>query len=318
GSESFGVATLEEGVVLRAAGIQSPILVLAGVYPEQLGELVEHRLNPTVCETETLRRMEAKAREHKVSLNFHLKVDTGMGRIGLPSAEVERWLPEMGQLDALKLEGLFSHFSQAENVEGSYTQSQLKAFQSVLKRLRSAGYHPPWVHLANSAAVITLPSAHFTMVRPGLMLYGAYPSPEMASQVALKPVLSWKTRLLQLKRVPAGSSISYGQTFVTQRESSIATLPVGYADGYPRLLSNRGAVLIRGRRAPIAGRVCMDLTMVDVTDIPGVEQGDEVVLLGAQGKAAISADEMARWAETISYEIFTSIGDRVPRIHYDL
>ena len=316
GSESFGVATLEEGVELRAAGIRSPILVLAGVYPEQLGEFIQHRLTPAICETEAFKQLEKEARRRGVTLNFHLKVDTGMGRIGLPSAEVERWLPEMGQIESLKLEGLFSHFSQAENVEGSYTQSQLKAFQLVLKRLRSAGYNPPWVHLANSAAVITLPSAHFTMVRPGLMLYGAYPSPVMASQVALKPVLSWRTRVLQLKRVPEGSSISYGQIFVTQRESSIATLPVGYADGYPRLLSNRGEVLIRGQRAPVAGRICMDLTMVDVTDIRGVEQGDEVVLLGAQGKAAISADEMARWAETISYEIFTSISDRVPRIHY--
>ena len=316
GSESFGVATLEEGVELRAAGIQSPILVLAGVYPEQLGEFIQHRLTPAICETEAFKQLEKEARRRGVTLNFHLKVDTGMGRIGLPSAEVERWLPEMGQLESLKLEGLFSHFSHAESVEGSYTQSQLKAFQLVLKRLRSAGYNPPWVHLANSAAVITLPSAHFTMVRPGLMLYGAYPSPVMASQVALKPVLSWRTRVLQLKRVPEGSSISYGQIFVTQRESSIATLPVGYADGYPRLLSNRGEVLIRGQRAPVAGRICMDLTMVDVTDIRGVEQGDEVVLLGAQGKAAISADEMARWAETISYEIFTSISDRVPRIHY--
>ena len=316
GSESFGVATLEEGVELRAAGIRSPILVLAGVYPEQLGEFIQHRLTPAICETEAFKQLEKEARRRGVTLNFHLKVDTGMGRIGLPSAEVERWLPEMGQIESLKLEGLFSHFSHAESVEGSYTQSQLKAFQSVLKRLRSAGYNPPWVHLANSAAVITLPSAHFTMVRPGLMLYGAYPSPVMASQVALKPVLSWRTRVLQLKRVPEGSSISYGQIFVTQRESSIATLPVGYADGYPRLLSNRGEVLIRGQRAPVAGRICMDLTMVDVTDIRGVEQGDEVVLLGAQGKAAISADEMARWAETISYEIFTSISDRVPRIHY--
>ena len=316
GSESFGVATLEEGVELRAAGIRSPILVLAGVYPEQLGEFIQHRLTPAICETEAFKQLEKEARRRGVTLNFHLKVDTGMGRIGLPSAEVGRWLPEMGQLESLKLEGLFSHFSHAESVEGSYTQSQLKAFQLVLKRLRSAGYNPPWVHLANSAAVITLPSAHFTMVRPGLMLYGAYPSPVMASQVALKPVLSWRTRVLQLKRVPEGSSISYGQIFVTQRESSIATLPVGYADGYPRLLSNRGEVLIRGQRAPVAGRICMDLTMVDVTDIRGVEQGDEVVLLGAQGKAAISADEMARWAETISYEIFTSISDRVPRIHY--
>lgn len=316
GSESFGVATLEEGIELRAGGIEAPILVLAGVYLEQLGELVECRLTPAICEAETLKQLEREARRRGLTLNFHLKVDTGMGRIGLRAEDVDSWLSELGRLQALRLEGLFSHFSRAESVEGSYTQEQLQAFQRVLQRLRSAGYDPPLIHLANSAAVIALPSAHFTMVRPGLMLYGAYPSPEMASQVTLRPVLTWKTRVLQLKKVPKGSSISYGQTFVTQRESLIATLPVGYADGYHRLLSNRGEVLIRRRRAPIVGRICMDLTMVDVTDVSGVTQGDEVVLLGAQGEATIAADEMAGWAETISYEIFTSIGPRVPRGHY--
>ncbi|MBI2360747.1 MAG: alanine racemase [Deltaproteobacteria bacterium] len=316
GSESFGVATLEEGIELRAGGVDAPILVLAGAYPEQLDEFIEHRLTPAICETETLRRLELEARRRGVTLSFHLKVDTGMGRIGLRAADVDSWLPELGPLKALRLEGIFSHFSHAESAEGNYTQGQLQAFRRVLKRLRSAGYDPPLVHVANSAAVIALPSAHFTMVRPGLMLYGAYPSPDMASQVTLKPVLTWKTRVLQLKKVPKGSSISYGRTFVTRRESLIATLPVGYADGYHRLLSNRGEVLIRGRRAPIVGRVCMDLTMADVTGASGVAQGDEVVLLGAQGQASISADEMARWAETISYEIFTSIGPRVPRRHY--
>ena len=316
GSDAFGVATLEEGVELREAGIRSPIVVLAGFYPAQLDQLLRHRLIPVAIEPDGLRRLETLARKRGVSLGFHLKVDTGMGRIGFLASEIDFWLPELSRLRSLRLGGLFSHFSHAENVGGIYTQNQLKLFHGLVARLRSAGYDPPLVHLANSAAVIALPSAHFSMVRPGLMLYGIYPSPGMASQVALKPVLSWKTRILQLKKIPKGSSISYGQTFVTRRESLIATLPVGYADGYPRLLSNRGAVLVRGKRAPIVGRVCMDLTMIDVTDIRGVQQGDEVVLLGHQGREKLSADEMALWAETISYEILTSISARVPRIYH--
>jgi alanine racemase len=215
----------------------------------------------------------------------------------------------------LHIEGVFSHFSTAESVEGAYTKKQLSNFQEAIRTLRAEGIAPQVCHLANSAATITLPAAYFDMVRPGIMLYGAYPSPEMAQQITLKPVLSWKTSILQLKRVPAQTSISYGQTYVTQRESLIATLPLGYADGYSRLLSNRGAALVRGQRAKIAGRVCMDLTMLDVTDIRNVRQGDEVVLLGHQNGAEIFADEMAAWATTISYEIFTSIGSRVPRIH---
>src|SRR3990172_587865 len=310
------LATLEEGIELREAGIRSPIVILAGFYPAQLDQLLRHRLIPVAIEPDGLRRLETLARKRGVSLGFHLKVDTGMGRIGFLASEIDFWLPELSRLRSLRLGGLFSHFSHAENVGGRYTQNQLKLFHGLVARLSAAGYDLPLIHLANSAAVITLPSSHFSMVRPGLMLYGIYPSPGMASQVALKPVLSWKTRILQLKKIPKGSSISYGQTFVTRRESLIATLPVGYADGYPRLLSNRGAVLVRGKRAPIVGRVRMDLTMIDVTDIRGVQQGDEVVLLGHQGREKLSADEMALWAETISYEILTSISARVPRIYH--
>ena len=314
GTDTFGVATVEEGIELRNEGSKLPVLVLGGVFPEQLDTLHEHNLIPVVSEMETLCRLEEIAQSRRISLGFHLKVDTGMGRIGFLASEVDSWLPDLSKLEALKLQGLLSHFSQADSVEGDYTQRQIESFRHVLQRLRSEGHHPPLNHLANSAAVITLRSAYFTMVRPGLMLYGIYPSTKMSSQVNLKPVLSWKTRILQLKRVPKGFRISYGQTFVTRRESLIATLPVGYADGYKRLLSNRGAVLVRGQRAPIAGSVCMDLTMVDVTGIRGVQQGDEVVLLGQQGGQAISADEMAGWGNTISYEILTSIGARVPRI----
>lgn len=318
GSDAFGVATLEEGIGLRKGGIQSPILIMAGVYPEHLDELVQNNLTSAVCELEMLRRLESLARSRGLSVNFHLKVDTGMGRLGLLASELDSWLPEMGKLKALKLEGVFSHFSETEGVERNYTQSQLELFQQVLRRLRAAGYNPPLIHMAKSAGVIAFPSSHFTMVRPGLMLYGIHPSPEMVSQVTLKPVLSWKTRILQLKRLPKSSSVSYGQTFVTGRESLIATLPLGYADGYNRLLSNRGVVLVRGKRAPVVGKVCMDLTMVDVTDIPGAQQGDEVVLLGKQGEGSISADETALWADTISYEVLTSISARVPRIHHSL
>jgi len=317
GSDGFGVATMEEAMELRAAGIQSPILVLAGIYPEQCDELVHNRLTPAISELGMLECLEHFARKRGLSLPFHLKVDTGMGRIGFLAAEIDSWLSKLKELKALKLQGIFSHFAHAESVRGDYTRQQLALFQKVIGRLSQSGCYPEQVHMANSAALISFPESHFSMARPGIMLYGAYPSAEMSAAVDLQPVLCWKSAILQLKTVSRGASISYGQTFVTQRESKVASLPVGYADGYYRLLSNRGCVLIRGHRAPIIGRVCMDLTMVDVTDIAGVEQGDEVVLLGGQGSEVISVDEMARWAETISYEIFTSISARVPRIHYN-
>jgi len=311
----FGVATLDEGIALRQAGIRTPILVLAGAYPDQVDQFFDNSLTPVIHALESLAKLDLAVHSRKKALNVHLKIDTGMGRIGLLAAEVDSWLPKIKKLKALKIEGVFSHFSHAENVEGSYTTRQLRIFKTVVERLRAEGIAPSLVHLANSAATITLPAAYFDMVRPGLMLYGIYPSAAMASQICLKPVLSWKTRILQLKKVPAGSSISYGQTFVTKRDSLIATLPMGYADGYSRLLSNRGEVLVNGKRAPVAGRVCMDLTMIDVTDIEKIQPGDEVVLLGRQGDAEISADEMAAWTNTISYEILTSISNRVPRIH---
>ena len=316
GSDAFGVATLEEGVELRQAGICTPILVVAGIYLEQLDQFFENNLTPVVHDLESLRRLENGVQARGATFNVHLKIDTGMGRLGLPATETDSWLPAMKKLTALKIEGVFSHFSTAESVDGEYTRKQLATFNHVVKLLRAEGIAPPLVHLANSAATITLPAAYFDMVRPGIMLYGIYPSAAMANQIELKPVLSWQTRIVQLKKVPAGTSISYGQTFVTERESLIATLPVGYADGYSRLLSNRGAALVRGRRAPVAGRVCMDLTMLDVTAIANVQQGDEVVLLGRQGDAEISADEMAAWANTISYEVLTSISARVPRFYH--
>jgi alanine racemase len=317
GSDAFGVAVSEEAMELRRDGITVPILVLTGVYLDQLELFFDHDLTAVVHDANALQRLEAAVARRGGSLNVHLKIDTGMGRIGFVAAEFESWLPQVRKLKAVKVEGIFSHFSHAESVEGQYTRQQLEIFQNIVQRLAAEGIAPPVIHLANSAATITLPAAYFNMVRPGLMLYGVYPSPEMATRILLKPVLSWKTRILQVKKVPSNTSISYGQTFMTKRNSLIATLPIGYADGYPRLLSNRGQALVGGKRAPVAGRVCMDLTMLDVTDIGKIQQGDEVVLLGTQGNETISADEMAAWADTISYEILTSIGARVLRIHYN-
>jgi alanine racemase len=315
GSDAFGVATFEEAIQLRQAGIRQPILVVAGVYAEQVEHFIKHQLTPVAHDLEATKFLDAAAQQRGTVMQVHIKVDTGMGRLGFLPSEIDAWLPELKKLKSLKIEGVFSHFSQAESVQGGYTKKQLFLFREVVERLRAEAVAPSLAHLANSAATITLPEAYFDMVRPGIMLYGPYPSPEMRNQIELRPVLSWKTRIMQLKKVPAGTSISYGQTFVTQRPSIIATLPLGYADGYRRSLSNRGEVLIRGKRAPVAGRVCMDLTMVDVTGIANVQLGDEVVLLGRQDNAEITADEMAAWANTISYEILTSISARVPRIH---
>jgi alanine racemase len=317
GGDVFGVATLEEGVELRAAGIRQPIIVLAGAYIEQVDQFLQSNLSPVVHESETLRNLERAVQSQGATLNIHLEVDTGMGRTGFLAAEVDLWLAELMKLKALRIAGVFSHFSDAESANEIYSKNQLRDFLSIIKRLHSVGITPPQVHMAKSAAILTVPDSHFGMVRPGLALYGIYPSPQLSQEIALKPVLSWKTRILQLKRVPEGTHLGYGRTFVTKRESLIGTLPLGYADGYQRLFSNRAVVLVRGGRAPVAGRISMDLTTIDVTDIDGVQQGDDVVLIGRQRDETISADEMASWANTISYEILTSIGARVPRIHHN-
>lgn len=315
GSDAFGVATLEEGIELRQTGIRQPIIVLAGFYLEQLDLFLQNDLIPVLHELETLRALEKAVLGQGMTLPIHLEIDTGMARIGFLDSQINDWLPELGKLNALKLEGIFSHFSDGETANEEYTENQLKSFLFVTERLRRAAFVPSLIHMAKSGTIITVPDSHLAMVRPGLILYGIYPSPNMTKEIHLKPVLSWKTRILQLKRLPRGSSIGYGRTFTTKKDSLIATLPVGYADGYQRIFSNRASVLVRSERAPVVGRVSMDLTTVDVTDIGGVQQGDEVVLLGRQGNAEISADEMAAWSNTISYEILTSIGARVPRIH---
>ena len=316
GVRRFGVATVEEGARLREAGIEGEVVVLGGVWPDDAADLVRHSLTPVVPTLDLLRRLDAFGARHGAAVACHLKVDTGMGRLGLLPDAVEEWAPALSALQAVELKGIMSHFAAAEEPDSPSCRGQLAAFRSTLERLRAAGRRLAPAHIANSAAVLGLPEARFDMVRPGGMLYGLYSHPQLARHARLAPALTWKTRVLQVKTLPERSPVSYGGTFVTARKSVIATLPVGYADGYKRHLSNRAAVLIRGRRAPVVGRVTMNLTMADVTDIAGVQPGAEVVLIGTQGRETISAEEMAGWADTISYEILTSISPGIPRYYF--
>ncbi len=239
-----------------------------------------------------------------------------MGRLGVqPGRDLDRLLSVISRLKNLNVKGVYTHFAAADEFDKSYTNMQLSCFAGCLDRIKALNIAKPMVHGANSGAILDMPNTYYDAVRPGIILYGYYPSREVGQTVDLKPAMEWKTRIIFLKEVQPGCKLSYGGTYTTKRLSRIATLPVGYADGYKRAFGNKAQVLVRGRRAPVVGRVCMDQCLVDVTDIEGVRPGDEVVLMGSQGKEAIWADELAMWADTISYEILTTITKRVPRIY---
>ncbi len=316
GVKLFGVALVEEGLELRQAGVKAPILVLGGAYEGGYDALVEADLIPTVFREEHLAGYAAAGRGKP--LKAHLKLDTGMGRIGVLPAELPGFLARWKQTPEIALEGLISHFANADLADAELTREQVRRFKAAVAVLEANGMAPKYRHLANSAAVMDLPEVRdglaLNLVRPGLMLYGMAPAGWMEGRAPLLPVMRWRTAITHLKTVPKGTPISYGSTWVAQRESVIATLPLGYADGYGRKYSSRAQVLVRGQRAPIAGRVCMDMCMVDVTDVPGARVGDEVVLMGTQGKDRIRTEELASWAETINYEVVCGVSARVPRV----
>ncbi len=318
GAGIFGVATAEEGLALRHSGISTEILILAGIYREDFPSVIDYQLTPVIYNLEVARALHDYGKQSRRRIPVHLKVDTGLSRLGIPWRKWEPALDVFKSLEYLQIDGLMSHLSAAESGkpdDESFTEEQRRRFHACLESARSRGILPRYIHLANSAATALREPARFNLVRPGLMLYGLYPSPALKELLPLRPVLRWKTAVLSLKHVPAGDPVSYGRTHRCQGESLIAALPVGYADGYSRRLSNRGEVLIRGKRARVAGVVCMDLTMADVSAIPGVQTGDEVVLLGKQGAEEISASELASWMDTISYEVLCAIGERVPRVY---
>jgi len=318
GVSLFGVACVEEGIALRQSGVALPILVLSGVYPGDLHEVIRNRLTPVLYTWEMCRALMAEAKKFPQQVSVHVKVDTGMNRLGFSWRNWGAIVEFLRSQEKLRIEGLLSHLAVAESEDPedqAFTEEQIRRLKACVHQARTAGMEPRYVHLANSAATVRWEEAQFNLVRPGLILYGVDSGPAREKGIALRPALTWKTAVLSVKQVPAGDSVSYGRLYSIRRESLIATLPVGYADGYRRRLSNRGEVLIRGQRARVAGVVCMDLTMVDVTTIPGVQPGDEVVLLGRQGTEEISAAEMAGWAETIPYEVLCAISKRVPRLH---
>ena len=315
GADFLGVATVYEGAELRNAGIKKPILVLSGIYQEEAEDVLTYQLTPMVYRLEIAEALSAAAKKQGKKIPIHIKVDTGMGRIGVLAEEAAAFANRVRKFENLDIEGVASHFSTADGGNSSFVEEQLQRFTRTLEEMKNVDIDPPYCHIANSAALVTLPAAHFTLVRPGIMLYGSYPSSSLKDKVPLRQVMSWKSLVANLKKVPKDYPISYGRTFITQRPSLIAAIPVGYADGYNRLFSNRGEILINGMRAPVVGRVCMDWTMADVTDIPGVAVGDEVVLLGSQLGKEITAEELGERIGTIAYEILCSVGKRVARIY---
>ena len=317
GADWFGVALIEEGVALREAGINRPIFCLGGFCRGQAADVIKYGLTTAIFRLDSAEELNTRAGEAGRVIDFHLKVDTGMGRLGVPFAEVPEFARALKQFDRIKLDGVMTHFADADGDEAGYTENQIEHCRDAVQILRELGFNPTWCHLANSAGIHAYPQAHSNLARAGAILYGlkrdvlaARPEP-----FDLRPVMSLHSRIVLLKTVPPGTSLGYGRTFTTNRVSRIATIPIGYADGLRRAHSNNGRIIVRNHFAPIVGRISMDLTILDVTDIPDVELDDEVILIGEQNGLSLTAEDLAEQIGTISYEIVTGISARVPRVY---
>jgi alanine racemase len=315
GITRVAVVSVDEGIALRMAGITASILVLGPLFAEQIHDLVDHRLTPVVSEPALLLRLAETAAALNQSYPVHLKVETGMGRLGLTQTELVTLIASRAFPASLRLEGLMTHLADADGAMTDVTEQQLVRFNQAIDTVKACGLRIPLVHAANSGGAVRFPQAQFSLVRPGIMLYGYHTLPSSVAAPDLKPVLQLRTTVAQIRTIQPGDTVSYNGTFTARRPTRIAILPIGYADGFSRRLSNRGQVLVHGRRAGIVGLVCMDMVMIDVTDVPGVIVGDEVVLIGRQGQEEITATEMANWTGTIPYEVLCSIGPRVPRLY---
>jgi alanine racemase len=316
GVNMLGVATLHEGIELRSSGLSAPIVILSPTLLGEVDEILEHRLTPSVTSVDFAERLSARCVAQQILARFHVEVDTGMGRTGVSDSEAVEFITRVAVLPNLKLEGVYTHFPDADSGDSTATEEQVRKFETILRALKLRNIDVPLRHAANSAGLLSVPDSFLDMVRPGILAYGFYPTREVPRSVEVEGILSFKTRVVQLRDLPPGRNVSYGRTFTTKRWTRIGVLPVGYGHGYPWQLSNRGQVLIRGRRAPIVGRVTMDLTMVDATDIE-VALGDEVVLWGEQQGARLGLDEVAAWAQTIPYDLLCSMGKRVVRVYVE-
>lgn len=315
GADFFGVVSVDEGVELRGHGIAKPILVMGGVMPwDDVDAFWKHGLTPVVADLQGFTRLASCAAHRQQEIGIHIKVDTGMGRIGFGYDDLDDLVAALRASSYVKVEGVMSHFSASE-VRDAYGLSQIDRFRNVVAFLEKNGVRPEILHMANGGAVSQYPEAHFDMVRVGIMLYGAYPDRALREKIVVHPVMRLLSRVAYVRKFPLGSPLSYGRTFVTERTTRVACVAIGYADGVPRALSNKGSVLIRGRRAPIVGRVCMDFLLADITNMADVAPGEEVVLIGTSGNQSISADEVAEQVGTIPYEIMCGISRRVPRTY---
>lgn len=315
GVNHLAVAIPEEGIFLRQQGITVPIMILGLTLPDQAEEMIQYNLNPTVATWDSILALASAAQRLGKTAHIFIKLDTGMNRVGVFADEAAAFVQRAANLAGIVIHGLFSHFAIADSSDKTYTRRQFKEFQQIVAILEGKGIRIPHKSMSNSAAIIDLPHMHLDFVRPGIILYGLAPSDEVGQTIKLIPAMQFKSRIVYLKRMVEGSKVGYGCTYTAQRDTTIATLPVGYADGYSRLLSNKGEVLISGMRCPVIGRVCMDQIMVDVTRVPSAAIGDEAVLFGKQGAAEITIDEVAGKIGTINYELVCSISARVPRVY---
>jgi len=320
GAEALGIANIEEGIQLRKAGIDAPVLIFGYTSPVHAKKLIEFDITQTVYSYETSRALSEALSAYGKKIKVHIKVDTGMGRLGLLGEITDSSVSEaesISRLPMLELEGIYTHFATADESDRSYAGKQFEIFMGFLNQLRIAGLEIPVTHAANSAAIINMPETHLDMVRAGISIYGLYTSEEVdRSIINLKPAMELKTKIIHLKKVPAGFKVGYGTTYETEKPTTIATVSIGYADGLNRLLSSKGRMLVcGGQSAPIVGRVCMDMTMLDVGEILEIVMEEEAVVFGKQGNASISVDEIASTINTINYEVISTIMERVPRIY---
>ncbi|MGA1842941.1 MAG: alanine racemase [bacterium] len=315
GVDMLGVAYPEEGLNLRDAGITSPILVMSGTLPDQLEGALEANLTISLSDLDTAKALSQLALRNKRRAKVHVKVDTGMGRLGFPLDDAINAVTAIASLPHLSIEGIFTHLATSEDADHSYTRYQTERFTGLVRSLEGLVNPPPIIHMGNSAAVMKHPETYFDMVRVGIMLYGLAPVPGLQKALPIRPIMSLQTKIIHIKRMPEGSSLSYGRTYICPSDKVIAVIPVGYSDGLARCMSTKIHVLLRGVRVPVVGTVCMDMSLVDITGIDGVEIGEEVVLIGSQGGECITAHDWAAWQNTIPYEVLCAVGPRVKRIY---
>lgn len=317
--DAYGVAIIEEAVELRKAGITKPILILGYTPKEQFDLVVSYDVMQTVYQYDMAKDLSDEAIRQGKTAKVHIKVDTGMSRLGFSdTAESVDTIKKIASLEGIKIDGIFSHFAKADEADKISSEKQIRRFEEFNRLLSKEGIHIPTRHFANSAGTMEYPEAEYDMVRCGILTYGIFPSDEVNHKLFnMTPAMELKSHVVFIKEVDAGTGISYGSTYITDRRTKVATIPVGYADGYSRNLSNVGKVIIRGQFAPIIGRICMDYFMVDVTDIEGVSQGDVVTLLGRDGECVISAETLAKWSHSFHYELICTVGKRIPRVYFE-